>query len=66
MITPRLSKIILGFGVSLFLLFSLEVTFRVFFRVFMGPVEYHPGADHHDADPWMHSKRKLSMRQKRM
>lgn len=22
-------------------------TFRVFFRVFVGPVEYHPGADHH-------------------
>ncbi len=25
-------------------------TFRVFFRVFMGPVEYHPGDDHHDDD----------------
>ncbi len=25
-------------------------TFRVFFRVFMGPVEYHPGEDHHDDD----------------
>ena len=24
-------------------------TFRVFFRVFMGPVEYHPGDDHHGA-----------------
>jgi NADH-quinone oxidoreductase subunit L len=23
-------------------------TFRVFFRVFMGPVEYHPGDEHHD------------------
>jgi len=23
-------------------------TFRVFFRVFMGPVEYHPGEEHHD------------------
>ncbi|MDF1870165.1 MAG: NADH-quinone oxidoreductase subunit L [Phycisphaerales bacterium] len=25
-------------------------TFRVFFRVFMGPVEYHPGEEHHDDD----------------
>lgn len=25
-------------------------TFRVFFRVFMGPVEYHPGDEHHDDD----------------
>jgi len=25
-------------------------TFRVFFRVFVGPVEFHPGDDHHD-DP---------------
>ncbi|MFK7759089.1 MAG: NADH-quinone oxidoreductase subunit L [Phycisphaerales bacterium] len=25
-------------------------TFRVFFRVFMGPVEFHPGDEHHDDD----------------
>ncbi len=25
-------------------------TFRVFFRVFLGPVEYHPGDEHHDHD----------------
>ena len=25
-------------------------TFRVFFRVFVGPVEYHPGDDHHGDD----------------
>lgn len=25
-------------------------TFRVFFRVFVGPVEYHPGEDHHGDD----------------
>lgn len=26
-------------------------TFRVFFRVFVGPVSYEPGEDHHETDP---------------
>jgi NADH-quinone oxidoreductase subunit L len=30
-------------------------TFRVFFRVFMGPVEYHPGDEVHDHDAGQHT-----------
>lgn len=47
-VTPGYSMIgwILVFTAGL----TAYYTFRVFFRVFMGPVEYHPGDEHHDDD----------------
>jgi NADH-quinone oxidoreductase subunit L len=44
-----------GYGlIGWILLFTAGLTayytFRVFFRVFMGPVEYHPGDEHHGCD----------------
>jgi len=47
-VTPGYS--LLGWILILTAGLTAYYTFRVFFRVFMGPVEYHPGDDTHDAE----------------